>query len=202
MNFKLLALGITISGALLAACQPAPSGAKDEPAATAQEAPSANGAVVVPATITTITDAGYPMFAVTATVAAQTTPIELLLNAEAADLGGHELASYSGKPVTLGYTSLPETSLADIHRAGRSLFGADAPRLDPSWKIVTGVLSGAEDVTAGDLPSQITIANADGTKIAFEYFVGPELKAANGKEVTGYYTTDVVNRVTMIRPAA
>lgn len=200
MKFKTLAIGAALSCALLAACQPAPSAARKEPPAAAQ--PAADGAIIAPATITAIADAGYPMFTVTATIVAQTTPIELLLNAEAVDLGGHELNSYSGKPVTLGYTSRPETSLTDIRQGGRSLLGADAPKLDPAWTFITGVLSGADELTASDLPDEIAITSADGTKVTFEYFVVPELKAANGKEVTGYYTTDMVNRVTMIKPAA
>jgi hypothetical protein len=200
MRLKLVVIGLAVSGALLAACQPAPSTAKKDTAASSL-ATQADAVITADATIAAVRDAGYPMFAVTATVAGQAAPLELLLNAEDADLGGQQVESYNGKAVTLGYTSAPETSLLDIRQGDRSLF-VDAPKLDPAWTFVTGVLSGADDITASDLPGEIQITGADGAKVSFEYFVGPEIKAANGKTVTAYYTTDVVNRVTSIRPAA
>jgi hypothetical protein len=200
MKFKPLVVGLAVSGALLASCQPAPSATKKDTAAA--QTISADGTVSTPATITAIHDAGYPMFAVTATIAGQTAPLELLLNAEEAELGGQPAESFNGKPVTLGYTSAPEKNLRDVRQGDRSLLGAEAPTLDPAWTFVTGVLSGADDITTSDLPGEIAITDASGAKISFAYFVDPALKAANGKTVTAYYTSDVINRVASIKPAA
>jgi hypothetical protein len=199
MKFKRLVVALAASTALLAACQPAPSAAKKDAAAASQTI-ATNGTITTPAMITAVHDAGYPMFSVTATVAGQAAPLELLLNAEDADLGGQAAESFNGKSVMLAYKSEPETGLTDIRQGDRSLFGVDAPKQDPSWTFVTGVLSGAEEITSSDLPGEIVVTSADGAKVSFEYFVGPELKAANGKTVTAYYVTDVVNRVTAIKP--
>ncbi len=192
MTMKFLAAGMAAAALLLSACQPAPAAKTDE----ASAAVLANSQTAA-ATITAVTDAGYPMFAVTATVADQ--PLELLLNAEEADLGGVEPAALAGKAVTLGYASKEELSLIDVRADGRSLLGEAAPKADdPAWSVVTGTLSGAARPTAGDLPDVIEIADAQGAKHAFEYFITPEIAAANGKLVTGYYVASTVNRVTSV----
>ena len=145
---KTILAALIVAGlAVLTACQPAPA-AKDAPAAEAG-ATAANPTVTA-ATIISITDAGYPMFVVNASVAGQSAPIELLLNAEAADLNGATPDAFAGKAVTLAYTNQPETSLTDIRMDGQSLLGGEAPALDPAWRTITGVLSGADDVTASD----------------------------------------------------
>ncbi|KAF0183052.1 MAG: hypothetical protein IV086_02055 [Hyphomonadaceae bacterium] len=198
MTMKSLFAGVAAATLLLSACQPAPTAKTDEAtvAAVAGQASTA-------ATITAVTDAGYPMFAVTATVPGQPAPLELLLNAEEADLGGVEPASLAGKAVTLGYASKDEPSLVDIRAEGHSLLGTAAPKSDdPAWTVVTGTLGGAATPTAGDLPDTIEIADAQGVKHAFDYFITPEIVAANGKQVTGYYVTGTVNRVTSIKLAA
>jgi hypothetical protein len=197
MTMKVLIACAAAATLLLSACQPAPAAKTDEAAATVA------GQTSAAATITAVTDAGYPMFAVTATVPGQPAPLELLLNAEAADLGGVEPAALAGKSVTLGYVTKDEPSLVDIRADGHSLLGAAAPKSDdPAWTVVTGTLGGAAAPTAGDLPDTIEITDAQGVTHAFEYFITPEIVVANGKQVTGYYVTGAVNRVTSIKLAA
>jgi hypothetical protein len=192
MNFKILVTALAASAALLAACQPAPSAAKVEKIA-------ASDAITTAATITEVHDAGYPMFAVTAAIPDQAAPLELLLNAEEADLSGATPEAFVGKTVTLSYTNKPEHNLTDVRIGGTSLLQGGPAQVDPKWSVVTGVLSGAEAVTASDLPGRIEISAADGQKISFDYFVGPELTAVNEKEVTAYYVTQDTARITSLK---
>lgn len=198
---RTLLAGFVLSALFLSGCQPAPA-ARDGAAQPQESGVSADAPVVTAATITSVTDAGYPMFVVKVSIAGQPAPLELLLNAEEADLGGTAPDAFSGKTATLAYTTVPETSLTDIRLDGASLLGGEAPAVDPSWSVVTGVLSGADDVTSSDLPGQIEITDAAGAKVRFEYFVDRELVAANGKQVTGYYVTGTTTRVTSMKLAS
>jgi len=194
-----IAFAALVAALALAACQPPPPTANKTDATEAVAPPDA-GEVRTEATITAIEDAGYPMFTVTAAVPGKPAPLQLLLNAEGADLRGVEPASFKGTVVTLTYTSAWEPSLIDIRADGHSLLGPDAPKADdPAWTVLTGALSGATAPTAGDLPDTIEVTDAAGKKTAFQFFITPEIVAANGKQVTAYYRTDSVNRVTGIR---
>lgn len=199
MTLKLVFTALAVAVAL-AACQPPPAANTSD--STEVIAPPSEGEIRTEATITAVADAGYPMFALTATVPGKPAPLQLLLNAEAADLRGVAPASFKDKAVTLTYASRWEPSLVDIRVDGRSLLGADAPKtVDPALTVLTGALSGADAPTASDLPDTIEVTDAAGKKTAFEYFITPGIVAANGKQVTTYYRTDSVNRVTALRLA-
>ncbi|MBK8056205.1 MAG: hypothetical protein IPK35_23780 [Saprospiraceae bacterium] len=63
---------------------------------------------------------------------------------------------------------------------------------------IEGVLCGAEEVTAGDLPGETSIMAAYGENLYFKYFVTPELVAVNEKKVTGFYDERTLNTITSI----
>ena len=177
----------------LAACSP-PNADKAANAAALRAPTTDETRIVGP--VTSIEDGGYPQF--TVHVQQDARDLALYLDAEDADLGGQPPQSFSGKTAAIYFKRTPENNLAEIRLAGQSLInGTD----EPAGPSVTGVLSGAEAVTNGDLPDQIAVTDAAGNRTVFEYYVTPEIVAANGREVTAFYTPSEVSRVTLMRPA-
>ncbi|MDZ4776680.1 MAG: hypothetical protein SGJ23_07840 [Alphaproteobacteria bacterium] len=187
--------------AALAACQPAPAEKAVEEDTTQAAAIPALGAFTTPAKVISITDAGYPMFVLAAQLPDRPTPVEILLNAEAADLGDVERDQFVGKDVTLTYEVVAENDLFDLRDGDLSLL-QDAPARAPHWKEIVGVLTGAEHSTGGDLPDTIAVTDAPGTKVEFEYYVTPQISAANGKQVTAWYSASTGQYVKTLRLAA
>lgn len=196
---------ITLASALvaiaaLAACQPAPAAKSVEEKSAAAESAPALGAFTTAARITSITDAGYPMYVVAAQLPDRATPVELLLNAADADLAGSTHEAFIGKDVTLAYEVVAENDLFDLREGDLSLV-PDAPARAADWKEVTGALSGAETATGGDLPDLIAVTPANGAKVEFLYFITPQIAAANGKEVTAWYAPGATQYVRSLRLA-
>ncbi|MBL8548626.1 MAG: hypothetical protein JNJ73_01475 [Hyphomonadaceae bacterium] len=180
----------------LAACSPPDAGkGKAEAVLASARAPQADETHMV-GQVTSVEDGGYPQF--TVHVLQNGVDLPLYLNAEAADLGGATPASFQGATAEITYRTTPANNLADLRVNGHSLLNGDAEPTGPS---VTGVLSGASEVTAGDLPGLIVVTDRAGQRTEFEYYVTPEIVAANGKQVTAFYTADTVNRITAMRPA-
>ncbi|MBI1339981.1 hypothetical protein GC169_07200 [bacterium] len=147
-----------------------------------------------------VSDAGYPMFIVSVRFPDGRDDRTFLLNNEAADLGGVPPGDYEGSLAELRYTSAVEPSLIDIQVDGRSALDIDRPvSTSPDDLSVTGVLSGAEEVTQSDLPDQITVTPATGGPVTFDYFIPPELVELNGKTVTAIYAEETVDRITWMR---
>lgn len=194
-----IAFAATLAFAV-AACQPASTDGAHEEAATPYTQP-ALGEFTTAAKINSITDAGYPMFVVSAQFPDRATPVEIRLNNEDVDLGGVAYASYVGKDVSLTYVVKAENYLFDLRDGDLSLVPR-APGRASHWKEVTGVLSGAEQATVSDLPGTIAITDASGAKVEFEYFVSPQIAAANGKQVTAWYAPGAAQYVKSMRPAA
>lgn len=182
----------------MAACQPAPVEKAVEEAAPPVAAAPALGAFKTAAKIISITDAGYPMFVVAAQFPDRATPVELLLNAEDVDLAGADRETFVGKDVALTYEVVAENNLFDLKDGDLSLL-PEAPAHAPHWKQVSGVLSGAERSTGGDLPDLIAVTDAAGVKTEFEYFVTPQIVSANGKTVTAWYSPGVQQLVKAMR---
>jgi len=90
--------------------------------------------------------------------------------------------------------------LNDLQLEGTSLFGEYAPEYDNSWHQFTGVLNGADQITAGDLPSTIIITDSEGKKMDFELFIDNETVKANGKTVNAFYDIRGVNNITQVLP--
>ena len=113
-----------------------------------------------------------------------------------------ELATLTDQWATIYYTANIENFLYDLQYKGESVFGEYAPeKTDPSWKKITGILSGAAEVTAGDLPDTVTVTDTNGNAMEFGLFIDAETVKANGKEVTAFYEVRGVNTITHIQPS-
>lgn len=175
-------LVMAAAAALLIACQPkAPA---DAPGADL----SAIGAHTVTGQVVRVEDGGYPRFTVTMRPDGAAEELLLSLNAEAATLGELTPEGFTGKKAEVSYTVTERPQLLDIKRGGQSLLPPveEQPAADTPLT-VSGVLSGAEAVTAGDLPDEITVTDAAGKATVFEYFITPEIVAANGGPVEATY---------------
>lgn len=151
--------------------------------------------------IINIEDGVYPMFVVTFELPERQMKSMFKLNIEAITLDSETLAGLEGKYISFYYTSELENDLADIHLNGTTLLGEYAPELNLSWKNITGVLKGAENETMSDLPDEITVTDENGKVISFEYYITPEMVAANGKVVKAYYLIRGIETITYVSPA-
>ncbi len=150
--------------------------------------------------IKTIEDAQYPMFIVTVEFPEKQTEADFNLNVEAISQSAVDLESLQGKYVTFYYTDTSENILMDLHFNGKTLYDdEEAPEIDSSYKSITGILSGAENETAGDLPDTIYITTEDGNKMAFEEYITAEIVAKNGNTVTGYYYMKYGQTITYLK---
>ena len=149
--------------------------------------------------IKSIEDGQYPMFVVTVEFPERQTKADFNLNVESIAQSSTELYNMKGKYATLYYTDLSENILMDIHFDEKTLYGKDAPEIDNSYKSITGILSGAEKETAGDLPNTLYITDASGNKMPFDEFIISEVVAKNGKTVTGYYYTKYNQSITYLK---
>lgn len=185
---------LAASAALLVACAP--------PAPGADVRAAAEGETRIDGAVTQIEDGVYPQF--TVTIQPETgAALALYLNAESgADLNGQEPASFAGQNVIAYYTTTEDLALADLRTAsGAALLPADGPAPAADALAITGTLSGAGAVTAGDLPDVITVTDADGIALNFEYYVTPEIVAANGQQVTARYQPGERNEITLLHLA-
>jgi hypothetical protein len=175
----------------LAGCTP--PNAPTEPAA-----PAAESEVSVTGVVSAIEDGAYPMFVVKVRPEGAAEDLSLSLNAEDADLGGAQPSSFAGQSVDIRYSTAPENNLSDLRANGRSLVEAEG---EPSGEGFTGVLSGADAVSGGDLPDLVAVTNAQGERVEFAYFITEAMVAANGREVTAYYVTEPRDTIISMRPA-
>lgn len=134
--------------------------------------------------ITAVEDGAYPMFSVTVEFPKANLTQSFSLNVESASVDPSALYKVIGQYIPFDYTSKLLPNLVEIELNGKHLLGTEA---DASLKKVTGVLSGAESITASDLPGQVTVSDHAGNQVHFPYYVSPEILIANGKEVTVYY---------------
>jgi hypothetical protein len=148
--------------------------------------------------IKAIADGAYPMYIVTVEFPEQKKTVDLNLNVEEIAISISDLEKLRGKYAYINYKETMENRLVDIHFEGKTLYGADAPKLDASYKRVTGILSGAEQETTGDLPDALFITDSIGTKMAFKEYITPETVAKNGEKVTVYYYTNNNQTITKI----
>ena len=148
-----------------------------------------------------IEDGAYPFFIVTVNFIGSRAKINLDLNIEAISLDIEGLNKLQGKYATIYYTSELRNNLQDLHFNDTSVFGEYAPDYYAGWDQITGTLKDASAVTAGDLPSYISIVGNEGKNLDFEVFIDEEMVKANGKTVTVFYTIDVANTITDIVPS-
>lgn len=145
-------------------------------------------------------DGVYPMFVVTIHFVEKNYKIDFDLNIESVSINSEELNDLVGKYVSFNYTSDWVETVNDIYFDGKSLSGKYAPELDKEWSVITGTLGGAESLS-GDLPSFISITDADGEEMNFEWYVDDEVMKINKKEVTAYYSGRAINTIIDIKPS-
>ena len=106
-----------------------------------------------------------------------------------------------GQYVSFEYTSEVINALLDVRQNGKSLLGVKPSELPKGLKKISGILSGATNVTEGDLPSLLRIHDPEDQSIEFEFFITPELVEAEGTLVVGFYDQRIDNRIITIKPA-
>ena len=175
------------------------------PSRPAAEAPVQAGAPFPdsyegPASILTVTDAGYPMYAVTAQVEGYEGPIDLLLNDQGADLGGMSPEALAGQTANITVRTERRNALVGLALGDQQLMEPTDALVDTEAQTATGVLEGAAEPTSSDLPDVLTVATADGRIVTFEAYVTPEMTPAEGQTVTATYVEDQVRTITQMRP--
>lgn len=98
-----------------------------------------------------------------------------------------QLMALQGQYAKIYYIAKMENMLVDLQFNGKSIHGESASESVPTLEKITGMLSGAESATAGDLPDVISITDAQGRKLDFEEYITDEVVAVNGKQVTASY---------------
>lgn len=151
--------------------------------------------------IESIEDGAYPFFSVTVDFVERNMKQSFSLNIEAISIDSETLLGLKGKYATIYYTSDLINDLSDLYFENKSLSGEYAPEMDESWEKITGILNGAESLS-GDLPSKISVTDANGEKMNFKWFVDDVIQKVNKKVITAYYTSKVVNTITHIQPSS
>lgn len=147
-----------------------------------------------------VEDSGYPMAYLVIEFPERKT-------SEYFDINLEEVKSYNinqlrdgiGKYVSFLYTSELKNTLLDLRVKGKSIVSEEKIELSPETHKIVGVLSGADEVTPGDLPGNVTITTKDNTAFTFEFFVTQEMVEVNGKQVVGYYEERGQNKIATIK---
>jgi hypothetical protein len=220
MTSKTFGFAALLAGALaLAACAPKAAAPAEPVAPVAEEpemdAPQAVVAVVGgdfrPASggegilqgVLTIEGEDYPRYSAILTPAAGDEAVELYIDDSEADSVGDGIASLNGKAVLAYYTVDGDNRLGALTAEGKELLDPN-PYFEAETEIrsITGVLTGVNPPTQGDLPSLITVTAPDGQSVEFEYFVYDPLPDYEGKTVTARYVFETRNGVTWVRELA
>jgi hypothetical protein len=147
-----------------------------------------------------VEDGGYPFATLTIEFPERKFTEYFSINFEEAR--GANLATiqnWIGKYVSFGYTSELTNALLDLHMEEKSLVSEEKITLGPDVKKITGILSGANEETPGDLPREVTITADNDTSLRFSFFVTKEMVEANGKEVVGFYEERTQNSIKRIK---
>lgn len=146
-------------------------------------------------------DGPYPMFAISIEFPERKLFRDFNLNIEAISLNVEELNNLQNQYVTLYYTSELDVNLYDLQLNGKTVLGPDA-FLSDNAKEFTGILTGAEAPTESDLPDKLTITSPEGEPLILKYFVTEEITTANNQEVTAFYSTRTLEKLTYLEPSA
>lgn len=132
-------------------------------------------------------DGGYPFATLTIEFPERKFEESFTLNLEEVkDIKPENLSKSIGKYLDFSYVSKFENALMDIQNNGKSIFKTDAIPVTKEMKNITGLLTGANEITGGDLPNKITVSN-DQETLEFEYYVTEEMVKYNGKTITVFY---------------
>jgi|AntRauTorckE5430_2_1112549.scaffolds.fasta_scaffold05945_2 hypothetical protein len=145
--------------------------------------------------IQAVEDGAYPMYIITVNFPKQKMIQTFNLNAEELEPRIEQLGSFVGKYASIKYTSTLDPYLIQIKKGENMILGNT--EIDPKWKLVTGTLFGAAEITSSDLPSTIRVSNEE-ENVSFNYYVDDELVAVNNTEVTAYYILRPNHTITSI----
>lgn len=198
---KLNALLLNLGVVLLTACN-GQEKQTQQPSSPQQEELMAEEAMKEFGLLKSAEDSGYPFYTVEIEFPERKFSEIFTINlAELPDVDPGLLTGWVGKYVSFEYTSEIVNALLDIRQNGKSLLGVNPSELPKGIKKISGTLSGAANVTEGDLPSVLRIHDPEDQSIEFEFFITPELVEADGTLVVGYYDQRTNNRITAISPA-
>lgn len=146
-----------------------------------------------------VEDSGYPFVNLTIEFPERRFEENFVLNLEEVEnVDPATINKWVGKYVTFNYTSNIANALLDVRMDGTSLLGMSDEDLPEDVQKITGVLSGAAEVTTGDLPVLIRITDPHERSLAFEFFVTEELVKAEGMLVEGVFQERTSNNMMAI----
>ena len=198
---KLHVLLLSISFAILNSCS-GQEKQKQQPASTEKQEINEGDALREFGLLKSADDSGYPFYTVEIEFPERKFSEVFTLNLEEIpDVDPGILAGWVGQYVSFEYTSEVINALLDVRQNGKSLLGVKPSELPKGLKKISGTLSGATNVTEGDLPSLLRIHDPEDQSLEFEFFITPELVEAEGTLVVGFYDQRTNNRITTIKPA-
>ena len=198
---KLHVLLLSISFAILNSCS-GQEKQKQQPASTEKQEINEGDALREFGLLKSADDSGYPFYTVEIEFPERKFSEVFTLNLEEIpDVDPGILAGWVGQYVSFEYTSEIINALLDVRQNGKSLLGVKPSELPKGLKKISGTLSGATNVTEGDLPSLLRIHDPEDQSLEFEFFITPELVEAEGTLVVGFYDQRTNNRITTIKPA-
>jgi hypothetical protein len=149
-----------------------------------------------------IEDSGYPFVNLTIEFPERQFEENFVLNLEEVEnVDQATINKWVGKYVTFNYTSNITNALLDVRMDGASLLGMSDEDLPEEVQKITGVLSGASEVTTGDLPVLIRITDPHERSLSFEFFVTEEMVNAEGMIVEGFFqerTSNTIMAITLV----
>ena len=151
--------------------------------------------------VTAIEDGPYPFFSVTMAFPERKASASFTVNIEDIAQDSAQLNALHGRYATIYYIPKMEHMLMDLQYNGASVQEDGAPDPAQALERMTGVLSGADSVTAGDLPDVVSITDAHGRKLDFEVYITDSMVAVNGKTVTASYYTRGSQVITYLEPS-
>jgi hypothetical protein len=147
-----------------------------------------------------VEDSGYPFALLTIESPDGKSTEEFTINLE--EVAGAQqptITEWIGKTVSFTYTSELVNALLDIQVAGKTLLKDNDVTIDANTKKIMGMLTGADEETAGDLPGMITITSANKVSQQFPFYITTEMVKANGSTVVGFYEERTENKITAIK---
>lgn len=146
-----------------------------------------------------VEDSGYPFATVTIEFPERKFTENFILNMEEVENASlNVINTYVGKYVKFTYTTEISFALLDVFQNSRSVFGSELAPEGEGIKSIEGILYGAERVTSGDIPGEVSIMADDGENLYFEYFITQDLVSVNEKRVTGFYDERTKNTIKSI----
>lgn len=146
-----------------------------------------------------IEDGIYPMFIFTIEFPEREFQMEFNLNMEFVNMEPKSIDQLLGQYASFYYLIEEEEDLIDVHYKGKSLMEDYVPEMSDNWRKVSGILSGAEEETVGDLPGNISVTSEQGEVYHFYYYVDTSMLKANGKEVTAFYNIHSNQKISYLR---